>query len=53
MLVAIDTSTQNIGLALYDGVQVRHEAVWPSPNHHVRDASDGRDDAPGTGNTAW
>ena len=35
MLVAIDTSTQNIGLALYDGSQVRHEAVWPSPNHHT------------------
>ena len=35
MLVAIDTSTQNIGLALYDGAQVRHEAVWPSPNHHT------------------
>lgn len=35
MLLAIDTSTQKIGLALYDGVQVLHEAVWPSPNHHT------------------
>ena len=35
MLLALDTSTQKIGLALYDGVQVRHEAVWPSPNHHT------------------
>jgi tRNA threonylcarbamoyladenosine biosynthesis protein TsaB len=35
MLLAIDTSTQKIGLALYDGIQVLHEAVWPSPNHHT------------------
>lgn len=35
MLVAIDTSTQKIGLALYDGIQVLHEATWPSPNHHT------------------
>ncbi|MDH3942476.1 MAG: tRNA (adenosine(37)-N6)-threonylcarbamoyltransferase complex dimerization subunit type 1 TsaB [Anaerolineae bacterium] len=39
MLLAIDTSTQKIGLALYDGVQVRHEAVWPSPNHHTVELS--------------
>lgn len=35
MLLAIDTSTHKIGLALYDGAQVRHEAAWPSPNHHT------------------
>jgi len=35
MLLALDTSTQKIGLALYDGIQVLHEAVWPSPNHHT------------------
>lgn len=34
MLLAIDTSTHKIGLALYDGVQVHHEAVWSSRNHH-------------------
>lgn len=35
MLLAIDTSTQKIGLALYDGAQVLHEAVWPSAYHHT------------------
>lgn len=39
MLLAIDTSTRKIGLALYDGIQVLHEAVWPSPNHHTIELS--------------
>lgn len=39
MLLAIDTSTRKIGIALYDGVQVLHEAVWESPNRHTVELS--------------
>lgn len=35
MLLAVDTSTQWIGLALYDGTQVLGEVVWQSRNHHT------------------
>lgn len=35
MLVAIDTSTQMIGIALYDGAQVLAEHVWRSRNYHT------------------
>lgn len=35
MLVAIDTSTQWIGIALYDGVQVLAEHNWRSRNYHT------------------
>ena len=35
MLVAIDTSTQWIGIALYDGVQVLAEQSWRSQNYHT------------------
>lgn len=35
MLLALDTSTQRIGGALYDGVEVRFEAVWISNNRHT------------------
>ena len=35
MLLALDTSTRSIGLALYDGVQVLSEAVWLSQDHHT------------------
>lgn len=35
MLLAIDTSTRMIGLALYDGVAVRTEAIWSSNFHHT------------------
>ena len=35
MLLAVDTSTRTIGLALYDGVQVIGESVWRSYNHHT------------------
>ena len=34
-LLAIDTSTRTVGLALYDGVQVLSEAVWTSQDHHT------------------
>lgn len=35
MLLAVDTSTRWIGLALYDGAQVLGEMVWKTSNHHT------------------
>ena len=35
MLLAIDTSTAQIGLALYDGINVPGELVWQSHLHHT------------------
>jgi tRNA threonylcarbamoyladenosine biosynthesis protein TsaB len=35
MLLAIDTSTHWIGLALYDGSQVLGETCWQSASHHT------------------
>jgi tRNA threonylcarbamoyladenosine biosynthesis protein TsaB len=35
MLLAIDTSTAQIGLALYDGATVPGEIVWQSRAHHT------------------
>lgn len=35
MLLALDTSTRYIGLALYDGVRVLSETVWASADHHT------------------
>ncbi|MGQ9833593.1 MAG: tRNA (adenosine(37)-N6)-threonylcarbamoyltransferase complex dimerization subunit type 1 TsaB [Candidatus Villigracilaceae bacterium] len=35
MLLAIDTSTAQVGLALYDGVQVHGELLWHSRHHHT------------------
>jgi tRNA threonylcarbamoyladenosine biosynthesis protein TsaB len=35
MLIAIDTSTRLIGVALYDGVQVVSEMVWLSQQYHT------------------
>jgi len=35
MLLAVDTSTQTIGIALYDPPQVIGELVWQSKNHHT------------------
>jgi tRNA threonylcarbamoyladenosine biosynthesis protein TsaB len=34
-LLALDTSTRTVGLALYDGLQVRCELVWTSKDHHT------------------
>ncbi len=39
MLLAVDTSTQQIGLALYDGVTVIVEDIWVSQNHHTKELS--------------
>lgn len=35
MLLAIDTSTRNIGIAIYDGIQVLSEATWASQDYHT------------------
>lgn len=35
MLLAVDTSTRYIGVALYDGVSVLSEMTWLSQNHHT------------------
>ena len=35
MLLAVDTSTAQIGIALYDGTQVLAESVWISKQHHT------------------
>ncbi|MBN2386584.1 MAG: tRNA (adenosine(37)-N6)-threonylcarbamoyltransferase complex dimerization subunit type 1 TsaB [Anaerolineales bacterium] len=37
MLLAIDTSTARIGLALYDGIQVTAEQVWLGTAHHTQE----------------
>ncbi len=41
MLLAVDTSTSWIGLALYDGVHVLGEMTWQSPSHHTVELSPG------------
>jgi tRNA threonylcarbamoyladenosine biosynthesis protein TsaB len=35
MLLALDTSTRTIGIALYDSAGVISEMVWHSPNYHT------------------
>lgn len=35
MLLAIDTSTAQVGLALYDGLQVISEMTWTTRQHHT------------------
>lgn len=35
MLLAVDTSTRWIGMALYDGVEIKGEMVWNTNNHHT------------------
>lgn len=35
MLLAVDTSTKTVGLALYDGVSVYGEIVWRSEGYHT------------------
>ena len=33
--LAIDTSTRNVGIAVYDGIQVLSETVWASQDYHT------------------
>ena len=35
MLLAVDTSTAQVGLALFDGAQVNAELMWHSRQHHT------------------
>ncbi|MGB8253095.1 MAG: tRNA (adenosine(37)-N6)-threonylcarbamoyltransferase complex dimerization subunit type 1 TsaB [Anaerolineaceae bacterium] len=35
MLLAIDTSTKWVGLALYDGIMVGSEQIWQTRDHHT------------------
>ena len=35
MLLAVDTSTRQMGLALYDGAQVIGELLWQSHHFHT------------------
>jgi len=35
LLLALDTSTQTIGMALFDGAQIVGETVWKTRNHHT------------------
>lgn len=35
MLLALDTSTRSIGIALYDGAQVLNETIWVSQDFHT------------------
>ena len=35
MLLAIDTSTAQVGLALYDGTQILSEMTWTTRQHHT------------------
>jgi tRNA threonylcarbamoyladenosine biosynthesis protein TsaB len=35
MLLALDTSTQVLGVALYNGERVVYEAIWSSNNYHT------------------
>lgn len=35
MLLALDTSSRMIGIALYDGFQVLSEYLWSSPDYHT------------------
>ena len=35
MLLALDTSTRTIGVALYNGVSVLGETIWSSQDYHT------------------
>jgi tRNA threonylcarbamoyladenosine biosynthesis protein TsaB len=37
MLLAVDTSTGQVGLALYDGTRVHAEMLWHSQAHHTQE----------------
>ena len=41
MLLAIDTSTAQSGLALYDGMSIPAEFVWRSGLHHTQELAPG------------
>ena len=39
MLLVVDTSTAQVGLALYDGDQVLGEMMWTTKQHHTTELS--------------
>lgn len=44
MLLAIDTSTRTVGIAIYDGVQVLCENTWTSHDYHTVELAPAVDD---------
>ena len=44
MLLAVDTSTLTMGLALYDGAQVIAESLWQTKTHHTIELAPAVDD---------
>lgn len=44
MLLAIDTSTRSMGIALYDGAQVLGLSAWNTANHHTVELAPAVDD---------
>ena len=47
MLLAVDTSTAQIGIGIYDGAQVIGEFCWRSGQRHQRPRADGHADDAG------
>jgi len=45
ILLAVDTSTRIMGIALYDGAQVIYETVWQTQNHHTVELAPAVDEA--------
>lgn len=45
LLLAVDTSTRFIGVALYDGHQVLGEYIWESSDHHTIELAPAADEA--------
>ena len=39
VMLALDTSTRTVGIALYDGSRVLNESVWTSPDYHTVELS--------------
>ena len=44
MLLAIDTSTRTVGVALYDGDQIWNETTWTSHDYHTVELAPGIQD---------
>jgi tRNA threonylcarbamoyladenosine biosynthesis protein TsaB len=45
MLLAVDTSTRTIGVAIYDGVNILCESIWNSRDYHTVELAPAVDDA--------
>lgn len=45
ILLAIDTSTRMVGIAIYDGTRVLNEASWESKDHHTVELAPAIDNA--------